>query len=82
MNKNLIDALHTDHAATDRADKMSLYAWLIGSWKMDAVIPIDETAHTGKVKSISAGCWRVVPFRMFGSCRIFFMEQRCEYMTR
>ena len=48
MNKNLIGALHTDHPAADRADKMSLYGWLIGSWKMDAAIPIDETAHTGK----------------------------------
>lgn len=48
VNKNLIEALHTEHPATDRADKMSLYGWLIGSWTMDAAIPIDETARTGK----------------------------------
>ena len=49
MNSNLIDALHTDYPATDRADKMSLYGWLIGSWKMDALIPLDDaTKHTGK----------------------------------
>jgi hypothetical protein len=40
---------NTDYPATDRADKMSLYRWLIGSWKMDAVIPLDDgTEHTGK----------------------------------
>jgi hypothetical protein len=33
---SLIDALHTDRPASDRADKMSLYGWLIGGWKMDA----------------------------------------------
>ena len=33
-----IEALHTDHPAADRADKMGLYGWLIGSWEMDAVI--------------------------------------------
>ena len=49
MNKNLIDALHTDHPATDRADKMSLYGWLIGNWEMDAVIPLaDGTDHRGE----------------------------------
>ncbi len=33
---SLIDTLHTDRPASDRADKMSLYGWLIGRWKMDA----------------------------------------------
>jgi hypothetical protein len=49
MNRSLIDALHTDYPATDRADKMSLYGWLIGSWKMDAVIYRDNgPAYKGK----------------------------------
>ena len=38
----LIEALHTDHPAPDRADKMGLYGWLIGSWEMDAVMHGDD----------------------------------------
>jgi hypothetical protein len=37
-----IEALHTDHPAPDRADKMRLYGWLIGSWEMDAVMHGDD----------------------------------------
>jgi hypothetical protein len=45
---SLIDALHTDRPASDRADKMSLYGWLIGRWKMDAVVYLDDgTPHRG-----------------------------------
>jgi hypothetical protein len=45
---SLIDALHTDRPASDRADKMSLYGWLIGRWKMDAVVyREDGTQHRG-----------------------------------
>jgi hypothetical protein len=48
IDKTLIGALHTNHPAADRADKMSLYGWLVGSWKMDAVIPLDDgTEHRG-----------------------------------
>jgi hypothetical protein len=36
------DALHAEGAASDRADKMGLYAWLIGSWTMDAVLYADD----------------------------------------
>ena len=32
----LIDALHAEGPARDRADKMGLYGWLIGQWRMDA----------------------------------------------
>jgi hypothetical protein len=38
----LIEALHIDHPAPDRADKMGLYGWLIGSWEMDAVMHGDD----------------------------------------
>jgi hypothetical protein len=39
------NALHTDHPAQDRADKMSLYGWLIGDWAMDAIIHRDDGAR-------------------------------------
>ncbi len=46
---HFISALHTDRPACDRADKMSLYGWLIGSWEMDAVLYGDDgTTHTGR----------------------------------
>jgi hypothetical protein len=34
---SLIEALHTAQPASDRADKMGLYSWLVGRWEMDAV---------------------------------------------
>jgi len=44
-----VHALHCDGPAPDRADKMSLYAWLIGRWDMDAVIHKDDgTKHSGR----------------------------------
>lgn len=43
------DLLHTDAPAPDRAEKLGLYGWLIGSWTMDAVIHADDgTQHEGK----------------------------------
>src|SRR5215475_2062638 len=42
MASSFIDALHTDRPASDRADKLSLYGWLIGDWEMDSVL-YDET---------------------------------------
>jgi hypothetical protein len=38
MASSLIEALHTDQPAADRADRMGLYAWLIGRWGMDGII--------------------------------------------
>jgi hypothetical protein len=49
VSSRLFDALHTDHPAADRADKMGLYGWLIGSWEMDAVMHGDDgTQSRGK----------------------------------
>jgi len=46
---SFINALHTDHPASDRADKMGLYGWLIGRWEMDAVVYKDDgTKHTDR----------------------------------
>ena len=41
--------LHADAPAPDRADKLSLYAWLVGDWQMDIVTyPEDGATHRGE----------------------------------
>lgn len=35
-------ALQADGPAPDRAEKMGLYGWLIGSWTMDGTIYLDD----------------------------------------
>jgi hypothetical protein len=46
--RSFAEALHTTGPATDRADKMKLYAWLIGDWTMDGVVHFDDgTRHEG-----------------------------------
>ncbi len=43
------DALRAAGPADDRADKMDLYAWLIGDWVMDAVVHgEDGSRHVGQ----------------------------------
>lgn len=43
------NALHSGGPASDRADKMGLYDWLIGRWDMDAVVHKDDgTTHAGR----------------------------------
>ena len=36
--RSLAEALHSDGPASDRAEKLRLYAWLVGRWEMDVVI--------------------------------------------
>ena len=46
---SLVDALHADRPAPDRAGKMALYGWLVGRSDMDAVIHRDDgTTHEGR----------------------------------
>jgi hypothetical protein len=46
---SLIEALHADHPASDRADKLGLYGWLVGRWEMDAVYhPADGSARQSR----------------------------------
>jgi hypothetical protein len=46
---SFIEALHTDRPAPDRADKMGLYAWLVGRWEMDtAVYDDNDVKQTGR----------------------------------
>ena len=45
----MADALHADGPAADRADRMGLYGWLIGHWRMDAILPqADGTQRRGR----------------------------------
>jgi hypothetical protein len=46
--QRFFDTLHSSGPAPDWADKMRLYAWLVGNWEMDVVIHED---HGGTVKS-------------------------------
>ena len=49
MIRAFLDALRADGPARDRAGGMALYAWLIGSWEMDAVVHADDgTTHRGR----------------------------------
>jgi hypothetical protein len=44
-----IAALCADAPAPDRAEKLNLYGWLIGSWRMEAtVFAADGTKHSGR----------------------------------
>jgi hypothetical protein len=46
---SFLDALHADHPAADRADKMGLYGWLIGRWTFDAIYHLtDGTTRRGR----------------------------------
>src|SRR3954471_7423640 len=49
MPSSFPNALHASGPAADRADRMGLYAWLIGEWEMDARVHLnDGTVHTGR----------------------------------
>lgn len=38
----LMEMLHANGPASDRADKLALYGWLVGRWEMDAVVYDDQ----------------------------------------
>jgi hypothetical protein len=49
MFASFADALNAAGPAADRAAQMGLYAWLVGSWEMDAVVHADDgTTHRGR----------------------------------
>ena len=48
MTNSFVGALQSGGPASDRADKMKLYGWLIGQWAMDAVVHRDDgSQHRG-----------------------------------
>lgn len=49
------DALASNGPAADRADKLALYAWLVGSWELDAVLRRPDGSTEQKRGFISAG---------------------------
>jgi hypothetical protein len=44
-SSTFIDILHSDHPAPDRADKLGLYAFLVGSWET-TVVAYEESGKT------------------------------------
>ena len=44
-NRSLVDVLLSPGPASDLADRMALYGWLVGSWEMDAVIHADDGSN-------------------------------------
>lgn len=49
------DALHSDRPAADRADKMSLYGWLVGSWESEIIAHEESGARHNHRGEIHAG---------------------------
>lgn len=48
-SRGFVDTLHSPGPAPDRAERMGLYGWLIGDWRMDAVVHSDNGAkHSGE----------------------------------
>jgi catechol 2,3-dioxygenase-like lactoylglutathione lyase family enzyme len=48
-SRSLIEALHTDRPAPNRAEKMGLYGWLVGGWEMDAVYhPVEGSTRRSR----------------------------------
>ena len=55
ISASLIDALHTDQPAPDRASKMGLYGWLVGRWEMDTTIYQDDGSQLTGRGEVHAG---------------------------
>jgi hypothetical protein len=49
------DALHSDGPSPDREDGLSLYAWLVGRWQLDAVMRKADGSTERKRGFVSAG---------------------------
>lgn len=49
------DALHSSGPASDRAQGMGLYGWLVGSWNMDVIIFDENGAKRSLSGFVSAG---------------------------
>ena len=52
---SLVDALHANHPAADRADKMGLYGWLVGRWTIDAIYHLNDGTIRRSRGEIHAG---------------------------
>jgi hypothetical protein len=52
---SFIEALHIKSPAPDRAEKMALYAWLVGRWSMDVVIYRNDGTKQSTQGMVCAG---------------------------
>ncbi len=52
---SFIDALHSSGPASDLADNMRLYAWLIGNWEMDVVMHKNDGSKATARGAMHAG---------------------------
>jgi hypothetical protein len=65
---SFLAALHADHPAADRADKMGLYGWLIGRWTFDAIYHLtDGTTRRGRGEIHAGWSWKVALRRLMDS---------------
>jgi hypothetical protein len=48
MHASFTAALNANGPASDRAEKMGLYAWLVGGWEMDGVIHSDQGRYEAR----------------------------------
>ncbi len=55
MFLSLSEALHAPEPAADRADKLSLYGWLIGDWAMDGILYLEDGKEYRAAGEIHAG---------------------------
>src|SRR5580704_18057779 len=79
----LAPLLFSNGPASDRADKMGLYGWLIGAWTMDAVMhaPNGET-HERPGEIGFAWVYKVGRSGMSGSCRTSSTARRSASTTQ
>jgi hypothetical protein len=55
MFLTLSEALHAPGPAADRADKLSLYGWLVGDWEMDGILYLENGKEYRAPGEIHAG---------------------------
>lgn len=54
IGESFTEALHADAPASDRADKLQLYSWLVGNWELRVVLPKDDGTRVTTRGSVHA----------------------------
>lgn len=52
---SFVDALRSDNSSPDRKDGLTLYAWLVGRWQLDATLRKADGSTERKRGFVSAG---------------------------
>jgi hypothetical protein len=55
LARMFVEALHANGSAPDRAEKMQLYAWLVGSWELDVSLSKEDGSCVTTRGSVNAG---------------------------